>query len=227
MCATGAMNHLYFVPMQNYQHQFIELAIEHQALKFGEFKLKSGRISPYFFNAGVFNTGRALANLGRAYAQSFVEKKIECDVLFGPAYKGIPLVSALAVSLALHHEIDKPYAFNRKETKNHGEGGVIVGASLEGEALIVDDVITAGTAIREAVDIIATQGGKVSGVLIALDRQEKGVGDVSAIQEVQNDYNVPVYSLIALGDLIEYLEATEAFNQHVAAMKDYRDRYGV
>jgi len=213
--------------MRDYKNQFIKLAIEYQALKFGEFTLKSGRISPYFFNAGVFNTGRALAMLGEVYAQAMVAKKLGCDVLFGPAYKGIPLVSALAVALSSNHGIDKPYAFNRKEAKDHGEGGMIVGAPLEGKVLIVDDVITAGTAIREAVEIIQAQGGIAAAVLIALDRQEKGVGDKSAIQEVQDDYGIPVYSLITLSDLIDYLETDDVFRSHVSAMKDYRDEYGV
>lgn len=213
--------------MRDYKNQFIKLAIEYQALKFGEFTLKSGRISPYFFNAGVFNTGRALAMLGEVYAQAMVGKRLGCDVLFGPAYKGIPLVSALAVALSTNHDIDKPYAFNRKEAKDHGEGGMIVGAPLEGNVLIIDDVITAGTAIREAVDIIRAQGGIAAGVLIALDRQEKGTAEKSAIQEVQDDYGIPVYSLITLNDLIEYLETDEEFREHVAAMKDYRDEYGV
>jgi len=213
--------------MRDYKNQFIKLAIEYQALKFGEFTLKSGRISPYFFNAGVFNTGRALAMLGEVYAQALVAKKLGCDVLFGPAYKGIPLVSALAVALSSNHGIDKPYAFNRKEAKDHGEGGMIVGAPLEGKVLIVDDVITAGTAIREAVEIIQAQGGIAAAVLIALDRQEKGVGDKSAIQEVQDDYGIPVYSLITLSDLIDYLETDDVFRSHVSAMKDYRDEYGV
>lgn len=213
--------------MQEYKKQFIQLAIDNQVLRFGEFTLKSGRVSPYFFNAGLFNTGSALALLGSVYAQSYIEQGLECDVLFGPAYKGIPLVSTLAIALSSNHELDLPYAFNRKEAKDHGEGGTIVGAPLEGDVLIVDDVITAGTAIREAVDIIHAEGGKATGVLIALDRQEKGTGDKSAIQEVQDDYGIPVYSLITLSDLIDYLETDEDFKNYVGAMKDYRDEYGV
>jgi len=213
--------------MSDYKNQFIKLAIEYQALKFGEFKLKSGRLSPYFFNAGVFDSGWALATLGSVYAQSYIEQSLQCDVLFGPAYKGIPLVSALAIALSSNHDLDLPYAFNRKEAKDHGEGGVIVGAPLEGDVLIVDDVITAGTAIREAVDIIHAEGGKATGVLIALDRQEKGSGDKSAIQEVQDDYGIPVYSLITLSDLIDYLESDEEFKNYVGAMKAYRDEHGV
>ena len=163
--------------MQKYKQQFIQLAIKYQVLKFGEFTLKSGRISPYFFNAGLFDTGQALAQLGSCYAQALVDASIDYDVLFGPAYKGIPLVSVLATSLALNHDIDKPYAFNRKEAKDHGEGGSIVGASLKGQVLIVDDVITAGTAIREAVDIIRDNGADCNAVMIAMDRQEKGQGE--------------------------------------------------
>jgi orotate phosphoribosyltransferase len=213
--------------MQDYKKQFIQLAIEHDVLRFGEFKLKSGRLSPYFFNAGLFNTGKALAALGDNYAQALVEQQLDYDVLFGPAYKGIPLVSTLAVALSVQHDIDKPYAFNRKEAKDHGEGGSIVGAKLEGKVLIVDDVITAGTAIREAVDIIKAQGGEPSAVLIALDRQEKGLGDKSAIQEVQDDYGIKVSSIITLDDLIDYLEADEQFNGYLPMMKAYRDEYGV
>ena len=213
--------------MQDYKKQFIQLAIEHDVLRFGEFKLKSGRLSPYFFNAGLFNTGKALTALGNNYAQALVEQQLDYDVLFGPAYKGIPLVSTLAVALSAQHDIDKPYAFNRKEAKDHGEGGNIVGAKLEGKVLIVDDVITAGTAIREAVDIIKAQGGEPSAVLIALDRQEKGSGDKSAIQEVQDDYGIKVSSIITLDDLIDYLEADEQFNGYLPMMKAYRDEYGV
>ena len=213
--------------MSEYKNQFIKLAIEYQALKFGEFELKSGRSSPYFFNAGVFDSGWALASLGRVYAQSYIEQGLQCDVLFGPAYKGIPLVSALAIALSSDHDLDMPYAFNRKEAKDHGEGGAIVGSPLEGDVLIVDDVITAGTAIREAVDIIHAEGGKATGVLIALDRQEKGSGDKSAIQEVQDDYGIPVYSLITLSDLIDYLETDEQYSSYLSTMKAYRDKYGV
>ena len=213
--------------MQVYKKQFIQLAIKYQVLRFGEFTLKSGRVSPYFFNAGLFNTGQALAELGKNYAAALVEQKIDYDVLFGPAYKGIPLVSTVAVALSINHDIDKPYAFNRKEAKNHGEGGSIVGAALEGKVLIVDDVITAGTAIREAVDIIKAQGAEASAVLIALDRQEKGKAEKSAVQEVQEDYGIPVSSIITMTDLIDYLETDEQFKDHLAAMKAYRDEYGV
>lgn len=213
--------------MQSYKKQFIQLAIKNQVLRFGEFKLKSGRISPYFFNAGLFNTGSALAELGNSYAQALVEEQLDYDVLFGPAYKGIPLVSALAIALSANHGIDKPYAFNRKEAKDHGEGGSIVGAELRGKVLIVDDVITAGTAIREAVDIIKAQGGETSAVLIALDRQEKGTAEKSAIQEVQDDYGLNVCSIVTMGDLIDYLETDEQYSNYLPAMKNYRDEYGV
>ena len=213
--------------MQAYKKQFIQLAIKYQVLRFGEFTLKSGRVSPYFFNAGLFNTGKALAELGKSYAAALVDQKQEYDILFGPAYKGIPLVSTLAVALSVDHGIDKPYAFNRKEAKDHGEGGSIVGAALEGKVLIVDDVITAGTAIREAVDIIKAEGGEASAVLIALDRQEKGKAEKSAIQEVQDDYGIPVSSIITMTDLIDYLETDEQFKNHLVAMKAYRDEYGI
>ena len=213
--------------MQDYKKHFIRLALQYQVLRFGEFTLKSGRVSPYFFNAGLFNTGHALSELGKSYATAMIEQKLECDVLFGPAYKGIPLVATLAVALSVSHGIDKPYAFNRKEAKDHGEGGSIVGAALQGKVLIVDDVITAGTAIREAVDIIKAQGGEASAVLIALDRQEKGQGEKSAVQEVQDDYGIPVNSIITMTDLITYLESDEQFEEYLGAMKAYRDEYGI
>ena len=213
--------------MHKYQQQFIELALKHEVLRFGEFRLKSGRLSPYFFNAGLFNTGGALAALGSAYAAALVAQDVDYDMLFGPAYKGIPLVSALAVALASQHQIDRPYAFNRKEAKDHGEGGNIVGAALAGKVLIVDDVITAGTAIREAVDIIQAAGAQISAVLIALDRQEKGSAELSAIQEVQRDYGINVYSIITMTDLIDYLAAGGKASTQLAAMRAYREQYGV
>jgi orotate phosphoribosyltransferase len=213
--------------MQENKKRFIELAIKYQVLRFGEFTLKSGRISPYFFNAGLFNSGYALAELGSCYAQSIIENDINYDVLFGPAYKGIPLVAAIAYALSVNHNIDKPYAFNRKEAKDHGEGGLIVGAELSGKVLIVDDVITAGTAIREAVDIIQAEGAKTSAVLIALDRQEKGKGELSAIQEVNRDYDIDVFSIITMADLIDYLEGDDSFGEHLDAMRNYRSQYGV
>ncbi len=191
--------------MQDYKKDFIDLAIDYDVLRFGEFTLKSGRTSPYFFNAGLFNTGDALARLGAAYAAAIKDNAIDYDVMFGPAYKGIPLVAAISIALANNYDDSRPYAFNRKEAKDHGERGNIVGAALSGNVLIVDDVITAGTAIREAVDIIAAQDATTSAVLIALDRQEKGKGEQSAIQEVQQDYGIDVFSIISLADLIEYL----------------------
>jgi orotate phosphoribosyltransferase len=213
--------------MQDNKTRFIRLALENEVLRFGEFELKSGRLSPYFFNAGLFNSGHALAELGNCYAQCIVDQQLGYDVLFGPAYKGIPLVAAIAVALATQHGIDKPWAFNRKEAKDHGEGGSIVGARLAGRVLIVDDVITAGTAIREAVDIILAAGGEPSDVMIALDRQEKGRDELSAIQEVQRDFGIGVHSIITLADLISYLEANAAMQPQLDAMRRYRDRYGV
>ncbi len=213
--------------MQENKKRFIELAIKYQVLRFGEFTLKSGRISPYFFNAGLFNSGYALAELGSCYAQSIIENDINYDVLFGPAYKGIPLVAAIAYALSVNHDTDKPYAFNRKEAKDHGEGGLIVGAELNGKVLIVDDVITAGTAIREAVDIIQAAGATTSAVLIALDRQEKGKTELSAIQEVKRDYGIDVFSIITMADLIDYLASDDSFAEYLAAMEDYRSQYGI
>lgn len=213
--------------MQENKKRFIELAIKYQVLRFGEFTLKSGRVSPYFFNAGLFNSGYALAELGSCYAQTIIDNDINYDVMFGPAYKGIPLVSAIVYALSMNHDIDKPYAFNRKEAKDHGEGGLIVGAELNGEVLIVDDVITAGTAIREAADIIQAEGAKTSAVLIALDRQEKGKSDLSAIQEVNRDYGIDVFSIITMADLIDYLEGDDSFGGYLDAMRSYRNQYGI
>jgi orotate phosphoribosyltransferase len=213
--------------MKENKKRFIDLAIRYDVLRFGEFTLKSGRISPYFFNAGLFNSGYALAELGSCYAQTIIDEGIDYDVMFGPAYKGIPLVSAIVYALSVNHGIDKPYAFNRKEAKDHGEGGLIVGAQLKGNVLIVDDVITAGTAIREAVDIIKAEGAHTTAVLIALDRQEKGKTELSAIQEVNRDYGIDVFSIITMADLIDYLEADEANRQYLDAMRAYRGEYGV
>jgi len=213
--------------LQDNKNRFIQLAIDNDVLRFGEFTLKSGRTSPYFFNAGLFNTGKALAELGACYAQVIVDQSLNFDVLFGPAYKGIPLAAAIAVALSTEHGINKPYAFNRKEAKHHGEGGCIVGADIHGNVLIVDDVITAGTAIREAVDIIAAEGGKTSSILIALDRQERGQGKLSAIQEVQKDFAVSVHSIITMADLIAYIETDENYSQYLDAMQQYRDEYGI
>lgn len=213
--------------MKEYQKEFIEFALEKQVLKFGEFTLKSGRTSPYFFNAGLFNTGRDLARLGRFYAAALEDAAIEYDVLFGPAYKGIPIATTTAVALADHHNKDVPYCFNRKEKKAHGEGGSLVGSELKGKIMLVDDVITAGTAIRESMEIIADNGADLSGVLIALDRQEKGKAELSAIQEVERDFNTQVTSIVKLADLISYLELQGTMDEHLAAVKAYRDQYGV
>ena len=213
--------------MKEYQKEFIEFALEKQVLKFGEFTLKSGRTSPYFFNAGLFNTGRDLARLGRFYAAALEDAAIEYDVLFGPAYKGIPIATTTAVALADHYNKDVPYCFNRKEKKAHGEGGSLVGSELKGKIMLVDDVITAGTAIRESMEIIADNGADLSGVLIALDRQEKGKEELSAIQEVERDFNTQVTSIVKLADLISYLELQGTMDEHLAAVKAYRDQYGV
>ncbi|WP_112289306.1 orotate phosphoribosyltransferase [Rahnella sp. AN3-3W3] len=213
--------------MKAYQRQFIEFALNKQVLKFGEFTLKSGRISPYFFNAGLFNTGRDLALLGRFYAEALVDSKIDFDLVFGPAYKGIPIATTTAVALAEHHEHDVPYCFNRKEAKDHGEGGLLVGSPLQGRVMLVDDVITAGTAIRESMEIINANNATLAGVLISLDRQERGRADISAIQEVERDYHCKVISIITLADLIEYLEEKAEMADHLAAVRAYRQEYGV
>jgi len=213
--------------MQNYQKEFIEFALSSNVLRFGEFTLKSGRVSPYFFNAGLFNTGEALAKLGKYYAQALKDSGIKFDVLFGPAYKGIPLASSCAMSLFTEYNINTPYSFNRKEAKTHGEGGNIVGAPLEGKVLIIDDVITAGTAIREAMDIISNAGAQAAGVLIALDRQEKGKAELSAIQEVEQQYKIPVTSIIKLGDLIEFIKDKPEFKEFLPSVEAYRQQYGI
>lgn len=213
--------------MQDYQHDFIHFAIETGVLRFGEFTLKSGRKSPYFFNAGLFNSGARLARLGRFYAAAISASDIAFDVLFGPAYKGIPLAAATAIALADHHGRDMPYCFNRKEAKAHGEGGILVGAPLAGRVLIIDDVITAGTAIRESLDIIRAAGATVAGVVIALDRQERGTGERSAIQEVEQDLGIPVLGIATLNQLIEYLEGRPEHADQVAAIRGYRVQYGV
>lgn len=213
--------------MQDYQRQFIELALSKQVLKFGEFTLKSGRLSPYFFNTGLFDNGFDLAQLGRCYAQTIVEHDLNFDVIFGPAYKGIPLVSVASVALSEHHSINTPYSFNRKEKKDHGEGGSIVGSPLQGDVLIIDDVISAGTAIRESIDIIKANGANPMGVLIALDRQEKGQGELSAVQEVERDYGIPVYSIIKLADLINYLKQDPQLGSFYDKVIEYRESYGV
>ncbi|MCV2401757.1 orotate phosphoribosyltransferase [Marinomonas sp. C2222] len=215
--------------MKPYQRDFIEFAIEQNVLRFGEFTLKSGRISPYFFNAGLFNSGQALAKLGRFYAASLMESAVPFDVLFGPAYKGIPLATTTAVALYDHHDVDTPYVFNRKEAKSHGEGGSLVGAPLEGNIMIIDDVITAGTAIREVMAIIQQAQATPAGVLIALDRQERGQGELSAIQEVERDFGMPVISIVSLNDIMTYLAEQDApeFAEHLGAVKAYREQYGI
>ncbi|MCF6253438.1 MAG: orotate phosphoribosyltransferase [Thiomicrorhabdus sp.] len=211
------------------KNQFIEFVMQTGVLKLGEFTLKSGRISPYFFNAGLFNTGGQLATLATGYAQAIKAANIPFNVLFGPAYKGIPLAATTSVALASQFQLDKPYAFNRKEAKTHGEGGSIVGHPLEGDVLIIDDVITAGTAIREAIEIITQNGAQPAGVVIALDRMEKGKGELSAIQEVEQEFGIPVISIITLNDIIDYLSQanTELNQQYLEAMKTYRSNYGI
>jgi len=214
--------------MHAYQTDFIELARQHDVLKFGEFTLKSGRISPYFFNAGAFCTGGALAQLGRCYAERIVESGVQYDVLLGPAYKGIPLATTTAVALADHYGQDIPFAYNRKEAKKHGEGGVLVGAPLRGRVLVIDDVITAGTAVREVIAMIVEAGAELAGVAVGLNRKERGAGERSAIQELEQAYGVPVISIIDMDHIIAYLEAgDEGLAPSLQAMKDYRSRYGV
>ncbi|EKO3576291.1 orotate phosphoribosyltransferase [Vibrio metschnikovii] len=213
--------------MKAYQREFIEFALEKEVLKFGEFTLKSGRKSPYFFNAGLFNTGRDLARLGRFYAAALVDAGIKFDVLFGPAYKGIPIATTTAVALADHHDIDTPYCFNRKEAKDHGEGGNLVGSALKGRIMLVDDVITAGTAIRESMEIIQANGAQLAGVLVAIDRQEKGQGELSAIQEVERDFDCQIISIVSLGDLVTYLKEQGGDPVQLAAVEAYRVQYGV
>ncbi|MEJ2592479.1 MAG: orotate phosphoribosyltransferase [Candidatus Thiodiazotropha sp.] len=212
--------------MQDYQREFLDFALEVGVLRFGEFTLKSGRISPYFFNAGLFNTGASLARLGRYYAQAIVDAGIGFDVLYGPAYKGIPLAAVTVAALYDHHGQDIPYAFNRKEAKDHGEGGVIVGHPLEGRILVIDDVISAGTSVRESVEIIQGLQATPAGVVIALDRQERGQGERSAIQEVESDYGMPVSAIVRLEHLIEYL-GEKADRVALERIQAYREQYGV
>ncbi|MFQ3236659.1 MAG: orotate phosphoribosyltransferase [Paraglaciecola sp.] len=217
--------------MLDYQREFIEFALSRGVLKFGQFTLKSGRISPYFFNAGLFNTGRDLAKLGQYYAQALQVANIPYDLLFGPAYKGIPIATATAIALADKHDVDKPYCFNRKEEKAHGEGGNLVGSPLTGKVMLVDDVITAGTAIRESMLLIQAHNAQLAGVLIALDRQEKGQGELSAIQEVERDFATQVVAIITLGDLVTYLQDIQQqrpeLAQHLANIEQYRIDYGI
>jgi orotate phosphoribosyltransferase len=213
--------------IKDYQYEFIDFAIEAGVLRFGDFTLKSGRVSPYFFNAGLFNTGRHLARLGRFYAQAIIDSRVRFDVLFGPAYKGIPLATASSIALADHHDRNVPWCFNRKEAKDHGEGGKLVGAGLTGRVLIIDDVITAGTAIRESVDIIQTAGATPAGVVIALDRQERGRDARSAIQEVEEILGIRVISIVQLDHLLQYLLDRTDRAEEVRKILAYRTQYGV
>ena len=213
--------------MKNHQQEFLNFAIKNNVLKFGEFKLKSGRISPYFFNFGLFQTGASLAKLGDYYAQTIVDSNMKFDMLFGPAYKGIPLVAVIAATLYEKYGIDYPYAYNRKEAKDHGEGGNIVGAPLEGKVLIVDDVISAGTAIREAADIVKDNGATLAGIAISLDRQEKGLGEKSAVQDVEESFGISVLHIIGLDTVIKHIETTADDSKLMEKISAYRDRYGV
>lgn len=213
--------------MQAYKREFIDLCLELGVLRFGEFTLKSGRVSPYFFNAGEFNSGYALAKLGRYYAAAIVDSGIEFDMLFGPAYKGIPLAAVTAAALAEHQDLDVPFAFNRKEAKAHGEGGNIVGAPLEGRVLIVDDVVTAGTAVREAIDLITASGAKAAGLAILMDRQERGQTALSAIQELRQASGIEVVSILKLDDLIDILEESGDYEACVEPVRQYRQNFGV
>jgi orotate phosphoribosyltransferase len=213
--------------MRAYKREFLELSLELGVLRFGEFTLKSGRISPYFFDAGLFNTGYAAAKLGRYYASAIADSEIEFDMLFGPAYKGIPLAVLAASALAEHHDLDVPYAFNRKEVKAHGEGGSIIGAPLSGRVFIVDDVITAGTAAREAQQIVSSAGADAAGLVISLDRQELGRDSRSAVQEVEQTLRIPVISIVQLEDLIDMLEESDEYNEFLAPVTEYRKKYGI
>ena len=213
--------------MRDYQRDFLDFAIDRGVLRFGQFTLKSGRVSPYFFNAGLFNSGAALARLGRYYAATMTDAGLEFDVLFGPAYKGIPLAAAVAIALAEQQGRDLPWCFNRKEAKDHGEGGLIVGAPLQGRVLIVDDVITAGTAIRETMQILEAHHATPAGVIIALDRQERGQGELSAVQEVERAHGITVTGIVTLSDLVAYLAERPESAQYLEKMQDYRTQYGI
>jgi orotate phosphoribosyltransferase len=213
--------------MENYKQKFIEMSIQIGALKFGEFELKSGRVSPYFFNMGLFSAGQAIKNIGDFYASALEESNIEFDMLFGPAYKGIPLTSVMSASLFMNHDKDVPFVYNRKEKKDHGEGGQIVGPSLSGKIVIVDDVITAGTAIKEASQIIREAGAEISGIIIAIDRQEKGAGEYSAVQEVSSKLGVPVISIVNLDQILAFVKnSSSELEDHVEAIENYRTEYG-
>ena len=213
--------------MESYKRDFIEFALSRNVLKFGEFTLKSGRKSPYFFNAGLFNQGADLAKLGEFYAAAAQQSGLQFDVIFGPAYKGIPIATAFSIALFNQFGINKPVCFNRKEAKYHGEGGNLIGSPLKGRVLLVDDVITAGTAIRESMTLIEQNQAELAAVLIALNRQEKGKGELSAIQEVEWDYQCHVLSIVDLDDLLQFIENAPQYAEHLAAMRDYRTKYGV
>jgi orotate phosphoribosyltransferase len=213
--------------MQNYKQKFFELAMAQGNLKFGEFTLKSGRVSPYFFNAGGFDDGRSLQILSDCYAQAILDSGVKFDMLFGPAYKGIPLAAGIAIMLNASHQRNIPFAYNRKEAKDHGEGGTLVGASLQGNVLITDDVISAGTSVRESINWINQAGAKTSGVAIALDRQERGNGSQSAAQEVEQEFGIPVISIAGLSDLIDFLEGQSVANIDISAIRRYREAYGI
>lgn len=213
--------------MKKYQHKFIEYALNKQVLKFGKFMLKSGRMSPYFFNTGLFNTGRDLAFLGKVYAMALTDSGVSFDILFGPAYKGIPIAAITAVAVAEQHQQAVPYCFNRKETKVHGEGGKIIGSPLKGKVMLVDDVITAGTSIHESIEIITAHQATLAGVMISLDRQERGQGNNSVIQELERDYHCRVFSIITLANLIAYLEEKNEMADHLAKIHAYQLQYGI
>lgn len=214
--------------MQSYKQQFIEFALSQKVLKFGQFTLKSGRISPYFFNAGLFNTGASLAKLGHYYSQAIQAQNFDYDLIYGPAYKGIPLASVTVAALYQEFQLDIAYAYNRKEIKDHGEGGIIVGYPLkEKKILVIDDVISAGTSVRESFDIIQQQKAQLAGVIVALDRQEKGQAETSAIQEVEKDYTIKVASIINLDDLVQYLKQKPEYNEHLEKIEVYKKTYGV
>ena len=213
--------------MEQYKRDFIEFALSRNVLKFGEFTLKSGRKSPYFFNAGLFNTGADLARLGEFYAAAIQASAVDFDVVFGPAYKGIPIGTSVSVALFNHYGIDKPVCFNRKEVKEHGEGGNLIGSPLQGKILLVDDVITAGTAIRESMELISANKAELAAVLIALNRKERGKGELSAIQEVERDYQCPVLSIIDLDDLMQFIEQDPRYSSHLPEMRAYRAEFGV
>ena len=214
--------------IHSYQQAFIQLALTQKALRFGDFTLKSGRVSPYFFNAGLFDSGAALAKLGEFYALTIQNSKLNFDMLFGPAYKGIPLVSSTAIALTQQGSGDLPFCFNRKEAKGHGEGGIIVGAPLLGKVLIIDDVITAGTAIRQSIQIIQEAGASPAGIVVALNRQERGQKpDLSTLQEIEEEYKIPVISIASIQDLMDYLNYSPEFTQHLVPIKKYQEAYGI